>query len=264
MNRVDTLALCWRIERSDGAGLALTSHDRPVTLEGTEYAPSPGLLPASVKRRGGLTANSADIEGSISSEALTETDLALGRWSGAAIRLDALSWDDEAKPAVSLMSGEIGEVAVRDKGFSAELIGPAAKLDKAVCPATSSECRASLGDRQCRVDMAGRRTVARVTEITGNGLVLDPAASPGLAGGRMIVLDGRSAGWSTPIVNVIDSSIVLRDVPHFLLEAGTRVWVEEGYDRRFATCRERFGNQLNFRGEPYLPGNDLLTRYPGG
>ncbi|MBS0285228.1 MAG: hypothetical protein JSS15_12490 [Proteobacteria bacterium] len=24
------------------------------------------------------------------------------------------------------------------------------------------------------------------------------------------------------------------------------------------------GNAANFRGEPYLPGIDLLTRYPGG
>jgi hypothetical protein len=30
-----------------------------------------------------------------------------------------------------------------------------------------------------------------------------------------------------------------------------------------ATCGGRFGNALNFRGEPYLPGIDLLTRYPG-
>jgi len=30
------------------------------------------------------------------------------------------------------------------------------------------------------------------------------------------------------------------------------------------TCSARFGNAVNFRGEPYLPGNDLLTRYPGG
>ena len=34
--------------------------------------------------------------------------------------------------------------------------------------------------------------------------------------------------------------------------------------KSIATCAGRFGNTLNFRGEPYLPGVDLLTRYPGG
>ncbi len=37
----------------------------------------------------------------------------------------------------------------------------------------------------------------------------------------------------------------------------------ERCDKRLATCCERFANAANFRGEPHLPGNDLLTRYPG-
>ena len=45
--------------------------------------------------------------------------------------------------------------------------------------------------------------------------------------------------------------------------AGTLVEVSEGCDKSFATCVARFGNGANFRGEPHLPGIDLLTRYPG-
>ena len=37
----------------------------------------------------------------------------------------------------------------------------------------------------------------------------------------------------------------------------------EGCDKRLETCLSRFGNVVNFRGEPFLPGIDLLTRYPG-
>jgi hypothetical protein len=33
-------------------------------------------------------------------------------------------------------------------------------------------------------------------------------------------------------------------------------------DKRWATCRERFGNALNFRGFPSAPGEDFLTLYP--
>ena len=35
-----------------------------------------------------------------------------------------------------------------------------------------------------------------------------------------------------------------------------------GCDKRFATCAERFGNSLNFRGFPSIPGNDFLSRWP--
>ncbi|SFI95170.1 DUF2163 domain-containing protein [Caulobacter sp. UNC279MFTsu5.1] len=34
-------------------------------------------------------------------------------------------------------------------------------------------------------------------------------------------------------------------------------------DKRWITCRERFGNGLNFRGFPTAPGEDFLTLYPG-
>jgi len=43
----------------------------------------------------------------------------------------------------------------------------------------------------------------------------------------------------------------------------TLVELVEGCDKSLATCATRFANAVNFRGEPYLPGIDLLTRYPG-
>ena len=44
--------------------------------------------------------------------------------------------------------------------------------------------------------------------------------------------------------------------------AGTRGQLREGCDRTMATCATRFDNAVNFRGEPFLPGNDLVARYP--
>lgn len=37
-----------------------------------------------------------------------------------------------------------------------------------------------------------------------------------------------------------------------------------GCDQRFATCRDRFANTLNFRGFPYMVGNDVLQASPAG
>ena len=55
--------------------------------------------------------------------------------------------------------------------------------------------------------------------------------------------------------------VTLRDVPALAVVAGARVEMIEGCDKRFATCIARFANAVNCRGEPHLPGNDLLTRY---
>ena len=62
----------------------------------------------------------------------------------------------------------------------------------------------------------------------------------------------------------LDAEVTLRAAPPFTVAAGVLVELVEGCDRRLATCAARFGNVANFRGEPHLPGIDLLTRYPGG
>ena len=76
-------------------------------------------------------------------------------------------------------------------------------------------------------------------------------------------MSGAACGWRSRILRAEESSIVLRDLPPVAIAAGTRFRLTEGCDKRFATCRGRFSNSINFRGEPHLPGNDLLTRYPG-
>ena len=35
-----------------------------------------------------------------------------------------------------------------------------------------------------------------------------------------------------------------------------------GCDRHLGTCRGRFGNVVNFRGFPHIPGSDFVLRYP--
>ncbi len=37
--------------------------------------------------------------------------------------------------------------------------------------------------------------------------------------------------------------------------------VTAGCDKRFATCRNRFANAVNFRGLPHVPGNDFVVSY---
>ena len=46
------------------------------------------------------------------------------------------------------------------------------------------------------------------------------------------------------------------------LAAGDTFTVTAGCDKRFATCRDRFANGINFRGFPHIPGNDFIVAYP--
>jgi len=258
-----SVALCWRLDRVDGAGLGLTSHDRPVRKDGINHVPTPGIVPGAVTRSLGLEPHSSEVSGALSSDAIEERDLALGRWDGAAVSLFAMDWNDPADDAIDLVAGELGEVSIDGDGFSAELKGVGAKLENSVCPSTSPQCRAQFGDRKCRVDLAGRTRRATIVASDDGELTLDQPLDDSFLLGRLRYMSGANCGRSTVIIAVDGNEIRVRDLPRGEIVAGCRVDLREGCDKRFATCIQRFANAVNFRGEPHLPGADLLTRYPG-
>lgn len=261
-----TVAFCWRLERRDGVALGFTSHDRDLWIEGLIYRAAPGMTPSAIGLSDGFDVDTLDVAGALTSDAITAADLASGRWDGARVRLFAVDWTAPEAGAVALARGELGDVGISDGAFTAELRGPTALLEKPAAEQTSPECRAALGDRRCRVDLAPRTRFARVAGVSDETLVTldtDEPTPNAYAYGRLTWIDGDNGGLSGAIRSSEGAQIRLAEVPAFAIEAGAMVRLIEGCDRSLATCRDRFANAANFRGEPFLPGNDLLTRYPG-
>ncbi|MGY2734804.1 DUF2163 domain-containing protein [Sphingomonas sp. UYP23] len=260
-----TLALCWRIERRDGVTIGLTDHDRDLTIDGLVHAAAPGMTPSAIKRSDGLDADTMDITGALTSAAIGERDLLAGRWDGARVQLFAVDWTGADARQVPLGEGAIGAVETDTHGFTAELRGATAALDRPVVELTSPECRAELGDRRCRVAMAGRRGFARVVAWREQVVTLDtvePVANA-YGGGLLRWIGGDNSGLEGAIAVSDGASVTLRSDPALPVAIGDLVEVIEGCDKSLATCAGRFANAANFRGEPFLPGIDLLTRYPG-
>lgn len=263
-SELTTLALCWRVERRDGVAIGLTAHDRDLEIDGLVYRAAPGMTPSAVSRSASLDADSMDVTGALTSSAISEGDLLVGRWDGARVAVFATDWSAPGD-CVPLGGGTIGAVETRGDALTAELRGSSARLERPVVEETSPECRAELGDARCRVAMAGRRRFARVVAVDGAALTLDavePVAN-GFGGGRLRWFSGANSGLEDAVSRSEGASVTLRRVPRFE-GVGALVEIVEGCDKSIATCAGRFGNALNFRGEPYLPGVDLLTRYPGG
>lgn len=258
-----TLALCWRLDRADGVTIGFTAHDRDLVIAGVVYRSSPGMLPSAIHQSDGFDVDTLDVDGALTSDSITAADLSAGRWDGAALSLFAIDWTDSASDPLPIASGEIGDVSIKDDAFTAELRGPTALLERPVVEQTSPDCRASLGDRRCRIDLAPRTRIAHLLSSAGQGMTLDQAEpSPNAyAYGRLRWLDGANAGLIASIAASDGAGLTLRDAPASPTEAGTLVELIEGCDRRFETCCTRFANAANFRGEPFLPGTDLLTRY---
>lgn len=263
---VTTLAWCWRLERRDGVVMGLTSHDRALTIDGLRYAASPGMTPSAIVRSVRFDAEPVELSGALSASLISAEDLELGRWDRAHLTLFLADWESGAQVA-ELAQGTLGVVERGERGFAVALSGLGASLEISASPSTSPGCRSALGDNRCRVDPAALQMITKIDTVAEDGaLTLSALSGTGALYiyGSLRPLDGTLAGIRHSIASGSGNSLRLRTPPRRTLEPGTRVELIQGCDKAFATCRDRFANALNFRGEPHLPGNDLLTRYPGG
>ncbi len=261
---VTTTAYGWRLDRTDGVALGFTSHDRDLLLDGIVLRASPGMVPGAVVESLGMESGGLDVKGALTSNAIRHDDLRAGRWNGAWLEIFLFDWTNPDGGKRLLASGELGAVSMSGDAFEAEFLGIAQALDRPVVPATSPGCRARFCGSECGLSQRRFTHHARVEAAEEEALLLDAAFPAGrLTLGTLRWLDGANCGLLADIVGDAGDELSLSDAPAFPVEPGARIELVDGCDHRFETCRDRFANAHNFRGEPYLPGNDLLTRYPG-
>jgi uncharacterized phage protein (TIGR02218 family) len=256
-----TLALCWRIARADGVVIALTSHDQDLVVEGCRYRAAPSLAASALSSGISLEAGSMDVSGALSHGVISADDLAAGRYDGARVSLWQVDWADPDAPPLYVAGGTLGAVRQDGEAFSATLDGPTAALSNPVVELTTPTCRAQLGDARCKVNLRLWRVLGSVTAVLAPDQVqVSGLPSTGWAsGGVLRWLSGPRTGLDADILT--DTNGVLTLVVPAAVSVGTRVEITAGCDKRFVTCRTRFGNGANFRGEPVAPGLDSAVRY---
>jgi uncharacterized phage protein (TIGR02218 family) len=260
-----TLAWLWKLSRADGVVVGLTSHDRPLTVDGVRYAARPGMTPSAIRLSDEPQGDGFAVEAALGSGLLSAADLSAGRWADARVELFLCDWRDPSAGQLRLAAGRIGDVtrALDGARFEAELVPETAALMAKGPVRLSPLCRARLGDARCGVDMAGRQADGELAAVTPEGvrLVAAPADPDRFACGRMRVLTGPMAGIDRLVVRVVADEVRLEDPAPAGLSAGDRIRLWEGCDRRFSTCASRFGNAVAFDGEPHVPGSDALLRH---
>ena len=264
-----TLCWCWKITRRDGATLGFTDHDAPVTFDGLAFEAVSGSTASEVQSTLGLAVDNLTVTGALSSDALNDDDLAAGLFDNADIEIWRVNW---AAPSqrVLMRKGSLGEVKRGKTGFAAEVRGLAHILNQPVGRAYGHACDADLGDTRCKVALAAftvSGTVASVLDqrrfaVSGLGAF----ASGWFADGKLAFTSGANARRAMEIKrHAATASAVTIDLWQAMSEAvapGDGFTVSAGCDKQFATCKAKFANQANFRGFPYMPGNDVVLSYP--
>lgn len=259
---LDTAATWWRIFRRDGVALGFTTHDRDLWFDGILHRAAPGMLPSAIRRTVGFEDDPGDVEGALDHAAISDADLAAGRYDGARISSGIVDW--ETLERATLYTGEIAAVSREGAGFRAEIVSAKARLARDPVPLSSPSCRARFCGPGCGLNpVAFERSATAVAIDADTGTVsLDTADCAPYLYGTLRWLGGMATGVSSRIVAASGSSVTLADPIGFDLAHPIRVRLREGCDRTVATCSGRFANAANFRGEPFLPGNDMLAQYP--
>ncbi|MGS4948042.1 DUF2163 domain-containing protein [Meridianimarinicoccus sp. RP-17] len=268
---VTTLATCWAITRRDGAAFRFTDHDRDITVDGQVYRASLGYARTALSSDAALSVDNVDVAGLFDDDAITETDMRAGLFDHAEVRIFLVNWADPAMGVLRLRRGWLGEVLLTETGmFRTELRGLTQALQQQIGQLHSPDCRADLGDARCKVNLAALTQAGEITVLEDRAQFLVAITSgPGrpsgwFDGGVLTWTSGPNAGRATEVRgwDAAAGRLSLYLPPGYAAKVGHTFTVSPGCDKRLATCRDTFGNVLNFRGEPYVPGLDAAMQYP--
>jgi uncharacterized phage protein (TIGR02218 family) len=268
-----TLCWCWRVARNDGQVLGFTDHDRVISFDGTSYEAETGITASDVHESVGLNVDNVDIQGALTSESLTEADLAAGIYDNAEVQLWLVNWSDTSQRLL-IRKGSIGEVTRREHLFISEVRGLAHFLNQEIGRTYQFPCDAQLGDARCTVGISG-------PTFTGSGAVaafenryrftasgIDTFENGWFAGGLLTWTSGANNGRSVEVkYHALDQGATIAVVELWQetsedIAATDTFEIIAGCDKTFATCKAKFVNTVNFRGFPHMPGNKIVTSYP--
>jgi uncharacterized phage protein (TIGR02218 family) len=267
---VTTLCRCFVLTRRDGVVQGFTDHDEGIILNGVTCRAGTGLSASEATARLGLAVDGAEMSGALADEGLTEADLAAGRYDAAKVETWLVDWSDPVLH-VLLSTATLGDVRREGAAFVAEMRGLADALAQESGRLYTASCSADLGDPRCGIDLTssvyrgeGVITVLRGTSafaVSGLGAFEEGWFSAG----KLTFGSGANAGLAVEVKrHRLDGELVVIELWQSMpepLAAGDSFIVTAGCDKRFATCRNRFNNAVNFRGFPHIPGNDFVMRY---
>ncbi len=268
---VTTLAQAWRLTRTDGLVVAVTQHDRDLGFDGTLFVAGQSFIASASETQVNLALGRSALSGALSIAAITQADLALGRWDQAKIEAFWVDWTEPSN-FIPMWSGLVAGASWRGAAFELDIVCQNSVLNREIGRVYARTCDAALGDSRCKVDLSvlGRTFSAAIMSVTTDRslTIAVPAdkARTDFYGGAITLTTGPAASWRSDITRIEANATTWtlflgRPLP-VPPNTGDMVSLVVGCDKSFATCKARFGNGLNFRGQPTLPGDDVAFGGP--
>lgn len=265
-----TLCWCWRLTRRDATVIGFTDHDRDVTFDGTTFEAAAGFTASEMRDSVGLSVDNLEVTSALSSDRLSEADLAAGLYDDARVEIFRVNWAEPEQRAL-MRVGSLGEVRRAGLTFTAEVRGLSHYLQQPKGRLYQFTCDADLGDQRCKVLLSNplyRGEGAIVTAPSTRRFIvsgLDSFGDDWFSRGLLTFTSGAASGQPIEVrthSKTVDAvSIELWAAARGPLQADQTFIVTAGCDKHMATCQAKFANVANFRGFPAMPGNDFVTSF---
>lgn len=266
-----TLARCWRVERTDGVIMGFTDHDMDLVFDDLTFESEAALAASALEAVTGLASDTHQITGALSSDRITEIDIARGLYDGAQVTLYLVDWQN-TDDRIALSRGQIGEIRRGDIAFEAEVFGLSDRLNQPFGRAFMHSCSCREDEADLGVDLSSStyRALGTVTlvddvqQFTVAGL--DTYENGWFTGGRLLWTSGANAGQDAHVKAHLaaDTEAVVEVwlAPPQPVLPGDAFEVTVGLTLSAAEWKARFGDLVDFRGFPHMPGDDAAASYP--
>lgn len=265
-----TLATCWKITRTDSVEFFFTDHDEDIVYSGDTYIANSGYTRTAIVNNTALSVDNLEVQGIFDSDLISEQDLRAGVFDHAEVEIFLVNFEDLSQGILKLRKGWLGQAVLTEQGvFKTELRGLMEALQHEFIEVYQPECRAQLGDTRCGVDLTDTTfyRTGTVTVVNSRQSFVATLSSGFTAGyfdnGRVTWTSGDNEFRSIEVNTVTGSdpyTFLLYLPLGYNIQVGDTFTVFVGCDRKFETCRDKFDNANNFRGEPFIPGIDEVLQ----
>jgi uncharacterized phage protein (TIGR02218 family) len=263
-----TISRQWRFVRRDGQVIAITTCARDLLFDGILYRSKDGVNPSAIAAEASAAVNNSEINGTLSDQLITESDMFAGLWDGASVDIFEVNYRDLSMGKLAVGGGTIGDVKVGRSAFTAELRGLTQSLQKVTGRVYTKGCPWKFGDpNTCRFDIESTRVSGTLTSVVDLRDFTDSSrseVSDYFGAGVITFVDGENAGLSMEIYSFDSGNFVLHLPMPFNVAVGDAYTVTAGCRKRFTEdCRTKFANQVNHGGFDLVPGNDVVVGLGG-
>lgn len=257
------LCRLWTIKRKDGQLFRFTDHDRDVTYAGEIYTSKTAFQASAIQTTINSAAGNLDVSVLLAEGSIEYLDLERGMFDDAHVSIDIVSYKAPEMGAIAVFEGVVYSVQLPNTQLGTlQLVGGVRRSARPMVEHYSPSCRASFGDERCKFDLATvTETFTITTAPTGQTFTSDDladAATNLYALGTVTWTAGDNVGTRVEVAGNNAGLVSLLFKPPFPMKPGDTGTITRGCPKTTAACIG-YNNLPNYRGEPFVPGDDGLT-----